>query len=89
MYKTETRGRPETMIIKDILQYSISIGLENTEISKILNIGQMLVAHWIKFHQSSNFLREPEDDNEIAHKLRELQQFYPSVGFSFAVGHLR
>ena len=61
------------MINKDILQHSFSLRNPNTEITKPFNVGRVLVARWITFHQLSNFLREPEDDNEIIQILRGIQ----------------
>ena len=63
--KSETGGRPQIMINKDILEYLTSIGLKSTDIAKTFNIGRMLVAQCVKFHGLTNVLREPEDDNEI------------------------
>ena len=89
MHKTETKGRPETIINKDISKHSLSIRLKNTEIDKTFNVDRMLVARWIKFHQLTNVLSEPEDSDEITKALREAKQFNPSVGCRCAVGHLR
>ena len=77
------------MINKDMLQYLISIGIKITEISKALNVGRTLVAPWIKFHKSSNVLREPEDDDEITQMLREVKKIHFNVGYRCIVGHLQ
>ena len=74
------------MINKYMLQCFLSLGLKPTEISKLFNVGRALVARWMTFHQSSNVLKEPEDDNEIIQILRETQKFYPNVGFRCDVG---
>ena len=57
------------MISKCALEHSIPIRLKNIEISKALNVDRILVAHWIKFHQLSNVLRDPEDENETTQAL--------------------
>ena len=86
MYRKEMGGRPEAMIRKDMLQHSLSLRIPNTEIDKSFNVGRTLAAHWIKFYQLSNVLRETEDDNEMIQILRETHQFHPNVGSHDAVG---
>ena len=65
MHSTETGGWLETMISKDMLQCLLPVELKNTVINKSFSAGRVLVSRWIKFHQLSYFLREPDDDNEI------------------------
>ena len=77
------------MINIDTLQQFISLAIRSTEISKSFNVGQALVARWIKFRQPSDVLRKSEDDTEIIQILREMQKFHPNVLFCHAFDHLR
>ena len=65
MSKYETGGRPQIMIKKDTLKRSTAIGLKNTDVDKMFNVGRILVSRCVKVHGLTNFLREHEDDNEI------------------------
>ena len=71
-----------------MLKHSIAIELKNADISKIFNLGRILVA-CIKFHGFTNVLMDPEDDNEITQVLCEVHKFHPNNRYYHAVGHLR
>ena len=60
------------MINKDMLQHLLSLGIPNTEIAKLFNVGRALIARWMKCHQLFNVLREHEDDNDSIQILREI-----------------
>ena len=68
----ETGGRPQIIIKKEILNHLTSIGLKNTEISNVFNVGRILVALCVNFHGLANVLRELEDDNETKQMLCEV-----------------
>ena len=49
MSKSQTGGRPQIMINKDMLRRLTSIGSKSTDVTKILNVGRNLVARCTKF----------------------------------------
>ena len=59
--KSKTGGRPQIMSDKVVLRNFASFGSQNTDLTKILNVGRNLVARCVKFHGFPDALREPQE----------------------------
>ena len=55
MTKSQIGGRPQIIMNKDMLMHLMSIGSNNTDVTKIINAGRNLVAHCVKFHGLTDF----------------------------------
>ena len=77
------------MINKYILRHEKSISYNNTDITKMFNVGRSLLARSIKHYGLIDSLREPEDYNKTLQELREIHQSHENIGYCHAVGYPR
>ena len=88
IYCTETKGRTKINIVRTALHYLLSIDTNKVEIAKIFNVSRWTVGRWIKDHDLSNALIDPEEDSVIENHLRQVIVAYPNLGELHARGIL-
>lgn len=88
IYFTETKGRTKINIVRTTLHYLLSIDINQVEIGKIFNVSRWTVGRWIKDHDLSDVLIDPEDDSVIENHLRQVIVTYPNLGELHARGIL-
>ena len=71
-----------------MLMHLIHIGYNNTDMSKMPNVGRNAAVHCVN-HELTDSLMETEDDNVILQVLCEVHQFHKNIGCYYALGCLK
>ena len=85
---TETKGRTKINIVRSTLHYLLSTDMNKVEIGKTFNVSRWTVGRWIKEHNLSNALIDPEEESVIENHLQQVIATCPNLGELHARGIL-